>query len=135
MRQSFSLAGVLALGVLAVGELATSAAAQDADGCFNAETRQCLDVSAEWSRHDHNRLNIRLQNHCNDGIYVRLCGMQATGREQCVAEWVSGNRSTNTYISNAESRGRYAWNYVGAARSTNSWLCASRVRGWHDAMF
>ena len=101
------------------------------DSCFNANN--CTSSSSEWSPYTRDRLNIRLRNNCNRGVYVRLCGEQRNGREFCVAEWIRGNGTFNTYIFN--SSGRFRWREVGAGRSSDAWRCSSRISNWTRRMF
>lgn len=128
--------GSLAIAVALVTISATlppaPALAQDADGCFNA--RGCIDVQSNWGRD--NRLNVQVSNLCASGVSVQLCGRRGGGRApQCLFEWISGGRTWNTYITDAENSGRIAWRYVGSERSGGAWVCAGKVPGWHDPMF
>jgi hypothetical protein len=122
---------IAAAALATVLVLAPKPAAAQSNSCFNASN--CTSTSSEWSRNTRDRLNIRLQNNCNRGVYVRLCGEQRNGREFCVAEWIRGNGTFNTYILN--TTGRYRWREVGSARSTEAWLCANRINGWTRRMF
>ena len=115
----------------------------DEDSCWNAP-RSCVQTSSKWKKSPvkefGNKLIVKLKNICSGGVYVTSCFERKEGRESCGSFYIRPGKSYNIpYAGHSEGEiaitGRHDFRVVGVQKSSNNWVCASKVPNWHDDFF
>lgn len=100
----------------------------DKDGCFQAD--HCVASSSRWSSSGKS-FQITLRNSCAR-VYYRLATRLKNGSLREEADGIrDGGSATSTLY---DASGKYTYKAVGSLKLSNDWVCASKVKGWNDAM-
>lgn len=99
----------------------------DKDSCWRPPS-WCVKVEKTRWRGDNFRVTYR--NVCQHRVYIRYCNQYKTGKWSCGATGIGGGRASgwDTYKAN----GRYQYRFIGVLKGSKDWVCAGKVRNWHE---